>query len=408
MAFTTLSWLQTTVVPDVYTQMIQTSDSTFAPLNATQNATTDPGVWKKSLPVQLSLGVLGILGNLLSLLVFTRPAFAKMRSSVFLRALSTMDIILILVFDVNIIHTYILYPDPSSLAEVRFNPVGQWVLISCATSSAWTIVAVSIERSIAVCLPLKVKIICTKRNAFITCLCLYITLFIINTPTIVVKPGPHDVLPLPLYFSILYSVVPSSIIMVCNVILIYKVHNRHGSSKKDVQNRGITIMLIVNSIGFVGCTLPYSIFHLMGHKITDEIRIVRLLKILESLSALNHSVNFIFYGLSGSLFRRELRKLLCGKCSKDDRRQNPAVTPPTSKSGGTSTSGQGRNTSRTVDKISKSDNKLVSDDSGVGSEINGDSSSGDQIRMQDVSVIIDNTDGMVNIPLSDSEDASRY
>lgn len=162
MAFTTLLWIQTTVVPDDYTQMIQRTEPRYDPDNTTHNPTDDPGVWTKALPILLSLGVLGILGNLISLLVFTRPTFTKMRSSVFLRALSAIDMLLIIVFDVNIIHTSQLNPNPASLAKVRFHPVGQWALVSLATSSSWTIVALSIERAIAVtCKPLKIKVLCT-------------------------------------------------------------------------------------------------------------------------------------------------------------------------------------------------------------------------------------------------------
>lgn len=264
--------------------------------------------------IQLVFSCIGILGNILSLLVFNRTTFSHLSLSVFLRMLAALDISLLLVFNIATAEAYIRRPRPGTVADHRFHPVAQWFTTSLATASAWMIVAVSSERVTAVFSPLYVKIIFTKKRAIITAVISIPVFFGMNIPTLILEPVPHGVFPLPEYFAVIYSLIPSSIIVVCNALLLWKMRARKMAGNRPEEYRGITLMLIVTSLGFVLLTLPYPLYELTDQNLRSGARIANILILV---TGVNHMINFVFYGISGTTFRRELKLMLCRKCIKE-------------------------------------------------------------------------------------------
>ena len=121
-----------------------------------------------------TIGLLGLVGNLISVIVLSRP---QMKSSinVILIGLASADSILIvtsiLMFGLPAVHAY----NPNLFSFYRFNvfpyitpfvyPIG----MIAQTGSVYLTLCVTVERYVAVCLPLRARSICTYTRA-----CIYV------------------------------------------------------------------------------------------------------------------------------------------------------------------------------------------------------------------------------------------
>lgn len=131
----------------------------------------------------------GIIGNILSVLVFFRTKLKKLSSSYYLAALGISDTaFLILVFmnwlnfaDLNLINRDFICQLYSFLQGV------------CSFLSVWYVVAFTVERFIAVLYPLKRQSMCTVRRAVIVLSCLTLSGCIFSVPLIYFfSPVYHD------------------------------------------------------------------------------------------------------------------------------------------------------------------------------------------------------------------------
>lgn len=255
----------------------------------------------------------GIIGNILNFLVFRRPAFSHLSVSVLLRALAVIDIFVLLIQNVAELELKLTTSKYVSLEDYQYNQVITYFLLCFATSSAWIIVIISIERAIAMTCPLRVKLLFTKKRAFLFSLFTYILMLILYIPMLILKRKIYESFPLPGYYAAMYTMIPSVVIAVCNGVAMWKLCQRPSLGNLPVENRGTTIMLTVNSIAFVVLTLPYPLYRIADKrtKRNNDIGDILLL-----CNGLNHMLNFVFYGISGSLFRKELKGLLCGRFYK--------------------------------------------------------------------------------------------
>lgn len=146
----------------------------------------------------------GIIGNILSVLVFFRTKLRKLSSSYYLAALGISDSgFLILCFmnwlnfaDLNLINRDVICQLYSFMQGV------------CSFLSVWYVVAFTVERFIAVLYPLKRQSMCTVRRAVIVLCCLTVSGCIFSVPLIY-------------FFSPVYH--ESNNATVCDVVEEYKV-----------------------------------------------------------------------------------------------------------------------------------------------------------------------------------------
>ncbi|WAR14181.1 GHSR-like protein [Mya arenaria] len=110
--------------------------------------------------------LLGVLGNILTLLVFGTRQQRQTSIAIYLSALAASDIIVLILpaMEFWLYHVLHIYIRRSSDFMCR--------LFSYATSvlpcvSAWILVAVSTERMMGVCAPLKMKVFSKPKHAFI-------------------------------------------------------------------------------------------------------------------------------------------------------------------------------------------------------------------------------------------------
>ena len=205
--------------------------------------------------------------------------------------------------------------------------------------SPWTIVLLTLERSISVFLPLKAKTLCNTRRVVTSWILTAAILTVINLHTFV----KVDLIPVVrsngsanMTFTrcrhrpewsffhieiwmwldfILVTILPFLVITACNCAIIIKLRqmtsqrtNLRASwdSKRDCGQQSITTMLIMVSLVFLVTTTPLGIFFVTSD-FQDNPWTDLVMALCNMLYYLNSSTNFILYCVSGSIFRRAFR-----------------------------------------------------------------------------------------------------
>ncbi|KAI6199699.1 FMRFamide receptor [Aphelenchoides besseyi] len=118
----------------------------------------------------LCISLAGVVFNLTSLYVFTRKSFRKRSINVLLCGLSLSDLCLCIlaipVFSLAQVQTII--PDVPLKVTSRILVYAYPIVIISQTASVWTMVAVSIDRYLAVCHPFSARLHSTTKRAFAT------------------------------------------------------------------------------------------------------------------------------------------------------------------------------------------------------------------------------------------------
>lgn len=123
--------------------------------------------------------ILGTFGNVLSFIVLTRRPMRSVSTYLYLAVLSVMDTVVLLV---GLLNQWIGFLTGVFLMDLtnwlcKLMPV---VLCTASDYSVWLIVAVTIERYIAVCHPLKARSMCSTTKAIKAIICIGIALFVLN------------------------------------------------------------------------------------------------------------------------------------------------------------------------------------------------------------------------------------
>lgn len=299
---------------------------------------------------------IGLLGNFLSILVFSGTYLRRMSSSVYLTALAVTDIVFLLIilvtwlsnFDVVLVHTHVWCQ--------------LFVYLTYVTSflSVWYVVCFTVERHLTVCFPLKRQIICQPRRSKIVvgvlagvAMILYsFALWTSNVDFVYDQPtcGVHD----EKYYDIVTNinnadtlitlVLPAVIITVCNIRISYALSKFYrsyqavhvvarsnsttgslrsttgpalysNSSYNRFQMRVTKMLLLVSSV-FLLCNIPshaIRVYAFSRMTLDDEFRPTHRLLLVQRLAMLLYytgfSSNFILYNISGRTFRRAFVRL---------------------------------------------------------------------------------------------------
>ena len=98
-----------------------------------------------------------------------------------------------------------------------------------------------------------------------------------------------------------------------------QIRSRSDQEKKTL--RRMTVMLLAVSLSFIAFSVPSSFMQSYvrikyndSYKTTDEPNIAQARYFIVLLEQLNFCTNFFFYACCSQMFRREIRRMLCGRC----------------------------------------------------------------------------------------------
>ncbi|XP_013414301.1 FMRFamide receptor [Lingula anatina] len=299
------------------------------------------------------LCVFGVIGNILSLIILLQD---KKKSITFylLRAVAVADTCLL----ITTLFVYVLpavYPYTGELKFFSWNmPYLQaWVwpfAMMAHTGAVWTVVTVTFDRYIAVCIPYRAKFLRTieRGRAGIGLVTAFSVLY--NLPrffdvqvkeiydfcenvtrvyfdlNLYAYSGYRIGYVIVSYFAI-NIICPISILTYLNIRLIMALRRGQRrrasigrasmSAKKDDHN--VTLLLIVIVIAFILCQLPsvvtqamYAWQEQLGTKMLMFQRFY--VPFSNAMVILNSSINFLIYCVFGRSFRRMMQRVLCWKC----------------------------------------------------------------------------------------------
>ena len=304
----------------------------------------EEGRYRKNLNVHLKLicvpflTVVGITGNALSFIVMGSPVYRRKSYSYYLRALAVFDSLTLLTEATVMGNDISIHMGPG--AFLRDHSAFTCKLTNFLENvvyvmSSWLVVAFTLDRYIAVCHPLQRARLCTETRAKVLIgVLLVVAIASQSFRFYYISYLEHRERPCHAqaelrmeYFGIHYLwfsfclrfALPFLFIVVCNGLIIFhvqrmqKIRQTEERDKKRRAHMAITTLVVICAV-FVLTLVPNAVIAIVQyfkgrdiatfcvlHKIDTPLQMVRLL---------NYSTNFILYGLSGRLFRSELRRLL--------------------------------------------------------------------------------------------------
>ena len=310
-------------------------------------------LWKLFLPLFL---VVGVPGNIISLVVLSKQRMRKTTTSMYLRLLAIIDTAILLVAMPRLMAFY--------YSSILFRNINIFTckfysfLTPALITLSWTLMPViTIERYIQVRYPIWAKTHSTRRSALIVFAVLASTVFTLNFHAVVFLTVPHTKVTIStnhtnttfevigrctpvskwygdFYYTvwtwlvfILFNLIPLTVHIVGNVLLIRNLVKRSNrkralraaeivNEREQKDLKSMTRMLIVVCLFFVVSSLPqctrialknYIFQPRSSHNIAKD----RLFQaFVQILMYSNNAVNILLYVLSGRVFRKELYSML--------------------------------------------------------------------------------------------------
>ncbi|XP_072383943.1 FMRFamide receptor [Diabrotica undecimpunctata] len=302
------------------------------------------------------IGVLGVLGNIISMIILSRP---QMRSSInyLLIGLARVDTVLIIT-SMLLFGLPGLYPYSGMLFTYFYvvlphiAPVVYPLATVVQTASVYLTVTVSLERFVAVCHPLRARSLCTYGRARIYVVGIIIFSAMYNLPklweTTVQKEWSErdnttiycvreselrgNETYIHIYIHWLYLIcmylVPFVALAVLNACIYRQVlranKERQRLSRNQKREIGLATMLLGVVVVFFICNLlPLVINIIETFQVQIPFELDYLLQTSNLLVTINSSVNFIIYVIFGEKFKRLFLILFCNNNLFRSGRESP-------------------------------------------------------------------------------------
>ena len=296
------------------------------------------------------LVILGTFGNIFSFIILKRKAMLKFSTYFYLMVLAIADTLVLYIgllrLWVGELTGYDLRDQADWLCKLT-NVIGYTI----SDFSVWLIIAVTIERYIVVCYPLKANSYCNTPRAKKVIIGLLVSFFILNlhffwTVQVVYYKHQGEHIPRcaggpshkelvediwPWVDAMFYSFLPFVVILVLNGLIIRQVILAHrcrqelrsGSvyEQRRPSHEGstrLTAMLLTISLAFILTTLPMNIVNIataFWNQYANDLALVSKFKLARTITELlmytNHSMNFFLYCATGQKFRHQLVWMVC-------------------------------------------------------------------------------------------------
>ncbi len=291
--------------------------------------------------------VVGVIGNILSLVVFSRRGMSETVTAFLFRMLAIFDLFSLL----HISEYFFFLLDVETLSITTWScRISSFAIRFFKTSSSWVLVLISMDRFIGIHIPHKSKVLLTHTR-FRIALAVVLTLIIaVYSPILMLYVSKEEYQPainktrsdcsrskdfVPMYKGILpwleqlvNCIIPFLLIFFLNSAIAWRLIKvnttrkicRHAGDPRGANLKSLVVMLLLVSITFLLLNLPYNMYFLIkhtlnlskkdtGHSLYIKLRPYKAVATV--MQALNHSINCFLYCLSGPRFRRELFSILC-------------------------------------------------------------------------------------------------
>ncbi|XP_052777988.1 G-protein coupled receptor daf-37-like [Mya arenaria] len=300
-------------------------------------------MWQVCSPVLI---VLGTIGNIITIIVLSKPRFNRSASTVFLLALAAGDLSMLYI---GLLRQWVKYAFDFDIrhASEAVCKMHWWLMYVIADWTVWTLTAITVERLIATLWPYKSKRICSKRLAqaavggivlsalLVNCNLLYgfgDVEIIEGNSTITLSCIPVNDSYARFFGKIWtwidlckFSLVPFAILSAGNLCIIYKllqsrrkVGNGIRPANQDAprdKTSNMSVVLVCLNFMFIIFTLPVSVYFI-GEPYWIPSDVPRAVQLQDPWWAVvnlamytNNSCNFVLYCLTGSRFREEVKRL---------------------------------------------------------------------------------------------------
>ena len=270
----------------------------------------------------------GITGNILTLVVLSRPKMAT-STNVFLIALAAADLIKLLNDTLYFIVSILMRTSPIAGNEMMgyMYPFSHYIFNESVCVASWLTVCVGIERYIYVCHASKVRQWCTiSRNKAISG-AVFVVMSLVAVPSALrykrisvwdsdlnrtmfeielteLGRDPHFSNIYIWFINLLRSVIPLCLLVVLNCCIITSLRKQKVKGKVTGK-KTITFMLIIVIVVFLVCVTPDAIMStVFGFGYVEANNLVKgIREFTDTLLAVNSAANFIVYCLCSVNFR---------------------------------------------------------------------------------------------------------
>ena len=302
--------------------------------------------------------IVGTFGNIFSFVILAKNMM-KMSTYSYLAVLAIMDIS---VLYIGLLRVWLGQLTVDIFATANWLcKLMNFLSYVCSDSSVWLIIAVTVERYIAVCFPLRAPRMCNTRRALVVIISIIFVLCLVNahmlwTVELSYTDYNNSMVPKcehgadhktlikeiwPWVDAAIYSFIPFVIITFLNIQIIRQVlYSRKQRSalqqltvtskvngivyktraKRHCEgSKKLTCMLLAVSFTFLFTTLPMNVLQIVSAFIVPKVddgskeyasryaKIILARTVFELLMYVNHSINFFLYCATGRKFRLQFK-----------------------------------------------------------------------------------------------------
>ena len=313
-----------------------------------------------------------IIGTICNILIFLVMRSKKMRQQstyFYMGVLAIADEMVLLNGCLNV--WIIIYFGESLLFTQLGCKILGTIYYSASHFSVWIVVAMTIERFIAVAIPLQANHLCTVKRAKFVCFSLACIMLLINihflfTHSLINGECVHHIefdlimKIWPWIDAVIYSYIPLTLLIIFNILIVHNLikskkninrlqndqhepiknysirlfvysifNNRSNNFSNQLKllsnqplnqrqqqqqvsssaNKRLTLTLLVVSITFFITSVPIVTLQTIERNYQQISNLVVLKGIFLALQYLNHSINFFLYAVTGKTFRKEFLAL---------------------------------------------------------------------------------------------------